>query len=282
LSQPPHSSVPPDWQRPRGVAVGTWQYVHQRAIARHYDDFVADTPLCQLDRRYVLERLDTISTKPRPGFSAKSTDSRPLVLDLGAGTGRLTQPISERGYDVLAIDLSQSMLEELLSNLSESDSIDASEGVVMPMRANLAQLDALGNSIADHAICMFSTIGMIQGRANRIHMLTHVARAVRPGGTLIVHAHRRWAAIREPGGLTRLLRSWIRSLCHRDAEFGDATYAYRGLDNMFMHRFTEREIISELKAAGWSVERVDWVGLDGSELTNSVWNSSGLFLVCTR
>ena len=282
MNQPPHSPRPPDWLRPPGVAAGTWQYVHQRTIARHYDDFVADTPLCELARRYVLETLRAVSSRPSAKLAAEFDDSRPVVLDLGAGTGRLADPIRQLGYDVLAVDLSQSMLETLVERHGgQAATRSSAAGTILPMRANLVQLDAIADSIADHAICMFSTIGMIQGRANRVRFLCHIARAVRPGGCLILHVHRRWAALREAGGMRRLLRSWIDSF-RPHAEFGDATYAYRGLDKMFMHRFSGREIKSELKTAGWTVERIDRVGLDGSDLAKSAWDASGLFLVCRR
>lgn len=271
-----HDSVPPPWRRPPGVAKGTWQYVHQRTIARHYDDFVADTPLCQLDRQYVLDHLTASLAPPAPKAAVNSGSVNHLVLDLGCGTGRLSQPICESGADVLAIDLSQPMLEEL----SVTDPGDTPR--VMPLRANLVQLDAVRDSIADHAICMFSTLGMIQGHANRIQFLSHVARVVRPGGTLVLHVHRRWAAIRELGGITRLLRSFWYSVREDEAEFGDATYAYRGLEDMFMHRFTSSEVSAELMAAGWTVDRIDQVDLTGQGLTDSTWNSAGFFVVCTN
>lgn len=302
MSQPPHSPKPPQWRRPQGVAAGTWKYVNERSIARHYDDFVADTPLCRLDRRYVVEFLNAFLTMPgsasRSSESENSIGAKPLVIDLGAGTGRLSQPISDLGFDVLAIDLSQSMLEELRTKTAHSsaetrpsDSSGESSpsspgatapGSVFPIRANLVQLDSLREAVADHAICMFSTIGMIQGRDNRIRFLRHVARAVRPGGSLIIHAHRRWAALREPGGIVTLMRSAMNSVRKRDAEFGDATYCYRGLDKMFMHRFTARELTSDLMESGWNVRRIDWVNLDGSDLTKSAWNASGLFVIGTR
>ena len=76
--------------------------------------------------------------------------------------------------------------------------------------------------------------------------------------------------MRESGGLARLWRSWIDSIRQKDSEFGDATYAYRGLENMFMHRFSEREIIAETTAAGWTIREIKKADLQGGKLTESM------------
>ncbi|MCO8125181.1 methyltransferase domain-containing protein [Stieleria sp. TO1_6] len=270
------NSAPPNWRRPPGLAKGTWEYVHQRSIARHYDDFVADTPLCQLDQQYVERVLADVRREQSAGHQEKLLESRPLILDLGCGTGRLALPVSESGCDVLAIDLSQPMLCELRQRCPAP-----AGGQIWPIHANLVQLQGLRDGIADHAICMFSTLGMIQARQNRIEFLRHVARIVKPNGTFVVHVHRRWAGLRESGGWRRLAGSWLHSLRDRESEFGDATYPYRGLQNMFMHRFSGSELRSELAAAGWRLDRLDRVDLQGQRLTQSRWNSSGYFAVCT-
>ena len=253
---------------------------------------MADTPLCRLDRRYVLDHFQQQATAWRKNDPTNSDSFCPLILDLGCGTGRLARPICQAGIDVLAVDLSQTMLDEVLkapppNNSPEhpseqADSTRQRATVVLPLRANLVQLECIRDSVADHAICMFSTLGMIQGRANRICFLRHVARTVRPGGTLILHVHRRWAALRESGGFARLLHSWVDSIRRPESEFGDATYAYRGLNNMFMHRFTAAELKSELTAAGWTVTRIDRVDVNGEDLTASTWNAGGFFVVCRR
>ncbi len=277
-------STPPAWRRPPGVSEGTWQYVHQRTIARHYQSFVADTPLCKLDERYVLEHLQRQRRIQRNQNSAVSNG---LVVDFGCGNGRLALPISRQGWDVLAIDLSLPMLEEVVANAASDDlSIsDASQlpcGTVMPMRANLVELQAVRDAVADHAVCMFSTLGMIQGRRSRRNFLRHAWRIVRPGGTLVLHVHRRWAALRERGGWGKLLGSRLRSLYRREVEFGDAVYAYRGLENMFMHRFSAAELRGDLGWAGWRVERLERVDLRGEQVTASRWNAGGLFVVARR
>ncbi len=282
-------STPPAWRRPPGVSKGTWQYVHQRTIARHYQSFVADTPLCKLDERYVLEHLQR---QQNDSARQKSTAQNAaalngLVVDFGCGNGRLALPISRQGWDVLAIDLSRPMLEEVVGNtagdhVSEPGASQLPCGAVMPMRANLVELQAVRDAIADHAVCMFSTLGMIQGRRSRRSFLRHAARIVRPGGTLVLHVHRRWAALRERGGWRKLLGNRLRSWYRREVEFGDAVYAYRGLENMFMHRFTAGEIRGDLRDAGWRTERLERVDLRGEQLTASTWDAGGLFVVARR
>ena len=269
-------SVPADWRRPPGVASGTWQYVHQGTIARHYDAFVADTPLCELDVSYTLAFL--AEHKPGP-MATKPEQSLPTMLDLGAGTGRLAFPAANCGWKILAIDLSQSMLAEIQT---KREAIINESGPVLPLRANLVQLDGLRDNIADEAICMFSTLGMIQGTTHRAEFLAHVARAVKPGGRLLLHVHRRWAALREPGGWRALLKSRWNAWRLSDCEFGDATYRYRGLADMFMHRFTTRELRALLATAGWQVNQIERVSLDGKSITESTWNSSGFFVTCSH
>lgn len=263
----------PHWRRPQGVAEGTWDYVNDRSIADRYDAFVADTPLCRLD--------EAILAKVLPGCTGAE---RSVVLDLGCGSGRSAFPLASRGYDVVAIDLSQAMLR-VLRNKSQQDSgphqnpgLCQVSGRVMPLRANLVQLECLADASADHAVCLFSTLGMIQGRVHRRQMLRHVHRIVRPGGQLLAHVHHRWAALREYRGVRLLLRSRWQSLWHHEHEFGDTVYAYRGLEKMFMHRFSERELRADLTACGWQINSLWPVAIDGNSIV-SRWSIPGGFFV---
>ncbi|MCD0463257.1 class I SAM-dependent methyltransferase [Roseiconus lacunae] len=276
-------SMPPDRLRPNGVAPGTWRYIHQRTIARHYDDFVEDTPLCKLDHDYVITHLGKAAAAP--GSEKKCETNSPLLLDLGCGTGRLAFPACGLGFDVLAIDLSQHMLMQLAERTATVQGTIAStatDSSVYPLRASLVELGGIRDEIADHAVCMFSTLGMIAGRQNRVDCLRHIHRILRPGGKFLFHVHRRWAALREPGGFKQLTQSWLRSHRQRDADFGDWTYAYRGLPNMFMHRFNQHELRHLVRASGFRIDRLDRIKLDGSGLTQSRWNSGGYFVVCSK
>lgn len=302
MNQPPRftgpSGGPATWRRPRGVAAGTWEYVHQRSIADRYDEFVAETPLCAID----LEALQ--DTFPAP--ESPRREPPPVVLDLGCGTGRAALPLARRGYRVVAIDLSEPMLRVLRQKVDgekvDGESERAREtgrdsnpgnrvtpapggpppvvssgagtiaaGTIAAVRANLVELDGFADDTADDAVCLFSTLGMIRGRIHRLEMLRHVARIVRPGGRLLVHAHNRWASLHEPGGIRRLAASWIRSRVSSDHEFGDATYGYRGLPQMFLHRYSWRQLVVDLDESGWRLVDQVPLSLDGSERRGLGW-----------
>ena len=246
--------------------MGTWEYVCQRSIADHYDDFVADTPLCQLDDEILAEVFPGPISDPK------------MIVDLGCGSGRSALPLAQRGYEVLAIDLSQSMLG-VLSRKSAERSLG---NRIHPLRANLVELNCLLDDCVDHAVCLFSTLGMIQGAAHRKQTLDHVARIVRPGGSFILHVHHRWAALGEPNGYSYLAKSWWRSLRDPNCDFGDTTYAYRGLQQMFMHRFSRRELVRILRQAEWQIENIWPLSIDSSSVDTKTKIPGGFLVHCHR
>ena len=158
--------------------------------------------------------------------------------------------------------------------IAKSEATGGECGSINVVRANLVDLDCFASQSADHAVCLFSTLGMIQGRRQRLQMLAHVARIVRPGGRLVIHVHNRWAAAGEPAGCRGLAKSWLASLTRKDREFGDSTYGYRGIESMFMHRFSKGELVRDLVASGWNVLRVDAVSIDGSQTIKTGWLGS--------
>lgn len=272
MNQPPNHSdfspkrpdKPPSWCRPPGVASGTWDYVNQGAIADHYDDFVADVAMAGVEKQIL-----------RDFFPPQEKSGNQTMIDLGCGTGRTSIPLAQAGYDVIAVDLSQTMLQRLSEKAVAVDL----RGKVASIRANLVELDCLADHSADHAVCLFSTMGMIAGRKYRRQMLAHVHRIVRPGGIFLLHVHHRWAALREKDGIATTMKSIIKSFDKSEHEFGDSVYEYRGLDQMFMHRFGRIEIERDLQSAGWKVEHCLRLSIDGNRLTMRLPICGGFFVV---
>jgi SAM-dependent methyltransferase len=229
---------PPQWRLPPGVTLGLWQYAQADHIADDYDSYFAHNSLFDFDVA-VLARHFT-----RPG----------LLADLGCGTGRLLVPFARRGFRGLAIDLSTPMLE-VVGQKAAAENLPIDR-----LRANMTELGCLRDGSADYCISMFSTLGMIRGRENRVRALAHACRILRPDGRFALHVHNRWYNLWDPQGRRWLLANLWGALVRRDQEPGDKFFDYRGIPNMFLHVFTRRELLADLRRAGFRV--VEIVALD--------------------
>src|SRR3954452_6492418 len=87
--------VPPAWRLPHGVTPPLWEYLNTPRLAAEEDAYFADHPLFEADARAVDERFQT------PG----------RLIDLGCGAGRHAVRFASRGFEVVAVDLSQTMLD---------------------------------------------------------------------------------------------------------------------------------------------------------------------------
>jgi SAM-dependent methyltransferase len=84
------------------------------------------------------DRAAELYDRVRPGFAAAALDwvlpaGARRVLDLGAGTGKLTAALVARGLDVVAIDPAPNMLARLQANLPDVDArVATSEATGLP------------------------------------------------------------------------------------------------------------------------------------------------------
>src|SRR5690606_41554612 len=104
-----------------------------------------------------------------------------------------------------------------------------------------------------YCISLFSTLGMIRGRANRRQALLHARRILKPGGKFVLHVHNYWYNLYDPGGPWWVMKGYWRWLVRGDLEPGDKFFFYRGVSNMFLHVFTYRELKQELRRAGFRI-----------------------------
>ncbi|MGE3777212.1 MAG: class I SAM-dependent methyltransferase [Pirellulaceae bacterium] len=261
---------PSHWQLPPGVPRGTWEYGQSALVTGGYDQDLAGHPLFELDQR-VLERW----------IPPVRDGERKWVADLGCGTGRAVLHLARRGLDGLAVDLSDRMLAIVRRQASV-------EGLrVHCVRANLVELECLASESVDYALSLFSTLGMIQGRANRRRALAHMARILVPGGRCVLHVHNLWFNLYDPGGWRWLLRSQWQAWVRRDWELGDKYFSFRDVGQMYLHVFTEGELRADVRSAGLRI--LEWIPLaparDGS--LKFPWFLSGLrangwIVVCSK
>jgi SAM-dependent methyltransferase len=260
------------WQLPAGVSRGTWDYATKPEIATEYDQFHAGHPLLDLDRKLIAEHL---------GESAVRTDGTPRVaVDFGCGTGRNLLPLAEKGWRVVGVDLSVEMLREF----KKKSEATPREKPALAIRANMANAECFASDFADAVLCMYSSLGMVKGQANRRSFLKHANRILTREGKLIVHVHNRGSWLRDPGGIGRSVSGWLRARRDRDWEFGDSVYAYRGLPSMFLHLFSESEFRWDLKSSGFRIERLYRLNRQSSSVLKLGWlshlRSGGFLAVC--
>jgi len=91
-------------------------------FAAVYDEFMDNTPYEEwAERLDKMIELHGISRKHEEIQASEVLASeRNLVLDLGCGTGTLTERMSQKGYDMIGVDLSESMLNIAMEKREQS------------------------------------------------------------------------------------------------------------------------------------------------------------------
>ncbi len=91
-----------------------------------------------------------------------------LVLDLAAGTGRMTVELARRGYDMTAVDLSEEMLSAAADRIA-----DAGLTGVLLLRQDMTKLDLYGT--VDAVVCCLDSINHLTkpGDAEKCFALVH-------------------------------------------------------------------------------------------------------------
>jgi SAM-dependent methyltransferase len=230
---------PPDWRLPSGVTPELWEYLTDSDHAQSYDHSLADTPLLEVDRRFVEAHCLP------PG----------RLLDLGCGTGRLLLPFAKRGYWTVGVDLS----EEMLRIVGQKGL--AAGVTVHRVRANIVDLGGLADGTFDYAACLFSTLGMVAGSAHRQSVVQHVHRLLRPGGTFVVHVHNRWFNFWDRAGRRWLIQDLVRSAFRAPAAGDRPVLRHDGTPAWSLHHFTRGEIIRLLRHNGFEITEVQPLSL---------------------
>jgi SAM-dependent methyltransferase len=120
----------------------------------------------------------------RPGYDPAAVEwlvgrpSRPLrVLDLAAGTGKLTRVLASQGHEVVAVDPSEGMLETLGRTTAES--LPPEQAARVEAHVGTAEEIPLPDASVDAV-----TVGQAWHWLRPAAAVAEVARVLRPGGTL--------------------------------------------------------------------------------------------------
>jgi ubiquinone/menaquinone biosynthesis C-methylase UbiE len=119
------------------------------------------------------DRAAEVYERARPEYPAEAVDwmlppGAKTVLDLGAGTGKLTRALAARGLEVFAVDPSSNMLDQLRAAIPGAT---VSVGTAEDIPLADASVDAI-------------VVGQAWHWVDQDAALPSVARVLRPGGTL--------------------------------------------------------------------------------------------------
>jgi len=135
------------------------------------------------------------------------------VVDLGCGNGRTTIPLLRRGYDVVGIEYSPSLVERAKRNHPEA-----------PVQQGDARSLPFPDASHDAAFFSFNGIDYMYPLEERRRVFREVCRVLRPGGVFIFSSHNALgciARIFQPPLLTkRAIRFWLDQLPARRSGHG--------------------------------------------------------------
>jgi SAM-dependent methyltransferase len=100
-----------------------------------------------------------------------------LVVDIGCGAGRLTKSMASDFAEVIGVDVSEEMLAVAHANISASNvDLRLGDGIALPVAS--ATVDG---AFSAHVFQHFDSLAL--ARAN----FSEIARALKPGGSMMVH-----------------------------------------------------------------------------------------------
>lgn len=157
------------------------------ALAQVYDRLQSDHDvsawsdyLIRLDRR----------------FSRRTTgdgrDGRPLLLDLGCGTGRFCLAMTRRGYDCIGIDQSPAMLEQAGNCWQAMMAAETGADWAPPLflLQDISRFELYGT--VDLIVCLLDTVNHLTQREQVRQLFALCANYLNPGGLLVFDAATRY------------------------------------------------------------------------------------------
>jgi ubiquinone/menaquinone biosynthesis C-methylase UbiE len=160
---------------PLGPRVQTWLY---DSWARKYDESKHASQM----------RDGEMLAQPLLAVLKARSMSEPFILDFATGTGRLSHVLlNQPGFmgRIIAIDLSQGMLEQAASKLSRASAAWRHDTIPLSTRVELLRHRSLPLPFPDAAFDVVCALEVLELFPNMDEPLAELTRVLRPGGVLL-------------------------------------------------------------------------------------------------
>ncbi len=111
-------------------------------------------------------------------FIDKYGTSGEILCDLGCGTGELRMRFDEAGFDVIAVDNSEEMLDVFHDKLDEDPHDD-----ILVLKQDITRLDMYGT--VDVFTCTFDTVNHLEGMSSAEDLFRGVSLFIHPEGLFV-------------------------------------------------------------------------------------------------
>ncbi|MBQ3393725.1 MAG: class I SAM-dependent methyltransferase [Oscillospiraceae bacterium] len=226
------------------------------------------------DYDFVFSKIDELVRKHHTGGR--------ILCDLGCGTGELAMRFDEAGYDVIAVDNSDEMLDVFHDKLDEDP-----HGDILVLKQDITELDMYGT--VDVFTCTFDTVNHLEGREKVQKLFDKVSLFMHPEGIFIFDMNTRYKHEHVLMDQTfdfddEEARCIWKNELDRDnrrtrinIEIDDKVSGERYEESFYEYYYTLDEILDMLKASGLSVIEL----LDGERYTQ-VTDSSERYLFAVK
>lgn len=177
------------------------------------------------------------------------------ILDIGCGSGRTTVPLFKMGYKVVGVDITPQMI-----NIAEKKA----QGQKLNIDYQIG--DATNLEFDDNTFdgAIFANNGWVQipGKDNRQKALSEIKRVLKPGGILILSAHRRYYSLNNfLFWILQFIKSYLLKpvgIKIEEIEFGDLFFRRNYNDQQlkqrqFIHMTGIEEVERQIKEVGFEL-----------------------------
>ena len=170
-----------------------------------------------------------------------------IILDIGSGNGRNLILFQEKNYNLIASDLSFSLLSSLVSLPAQKTQIVNNDMRILPLKKKIADF-----------VLLIASIHHLRRKKDMLRVLNEITFVLKNEGYLILSCWRRWKQSTRKNMLIDLLLFPFKKILNFKWQHGDILLPWydekkKVIAKRYYHLFTKRELMMILKKSDLSI-----------------------------